>query len=177
MNEELEFIEQLLRDSEEKEKKLTQANYDLLLFEITKLQAEMKNNSAEADKEVEIIKNWALAKNSKLQEMIEYQERKLEAYIREEELKTIDLPHGILKMHKKPDKVEVTDIELFLASATSEMLSVVPQTVRPDLNKIKSFIKTHRRTPTGVTVIEGKEEFTYKLKQNGEDQNNGTQET
>ncbi len=176
MSEALEFIEQLLRDAEEKEKKLTQANYDLLLVEIGKLNGEIKKNFDEADKEIEIIKSWALVKNSKLQEKIEYLERKLEAYIREEGLKTIDLPHGVLKMYKKQDKVEITDMETFLKSATSEIVSVVPETIRPDLNKIKSFIKTCRKIPAGITLIEGKESFTYKLKNGKEENKNGNTE-
>lgn len=174
MSEALEFIEQILKDAEEKEEKLTQANFDLLLVEIGKLNEEIKKNFDEADKEVEIIKSWALEKNSKLREKIEYLERKLEVYIREEGLKTIDLPHGVLKMYKKQDKIEITDMETFLMFATSEIVSVVPETIRPDLNKIKSFIKTHKKIPAGVILIEGKEEFTYKLKQNGKDNSNGT---
>ena len=66
-------------------------------------------------------------------------------------------------MHKKPDKVEITDIELFLSNAKPNMLTVIPETVKPDLNKIKAFVKI-KSVPLGVTVTEGKEEFTYKLK-------------
>jgi hypothetical protein len=69
-----------------------------------------------------------------------------------------------LKLHKKPDKVEVTDMNEFLASATSEMLNVIPEQIKPDLNKIKSFIKLSRKIPAGVTLVEGIETFTYKLK-------------
>lgn len=174
MNQQVDFIEQILREAEEKEKKLTQASIDLLLVQIGKFNEEIRKNFDEADKEVEIIKSWALEKNSKLQEKIEYLERKLESYIRDEGLKTIDLPHGVLKMHKKQDKVEVTDIELFIKSASAEIISIVPESVKPDLNKIKNFIKTHKRIPAGITLIEGKEEFTYKLKQNGKDNSNGT---
>ena len=77
------FMNQLLAEAEENEEKQTQAYFDLLLIEIGKLQDQITNNFNESEKEMEIIKQWALSKNSKLQEKIENYERKLEAYIRE----------------------------------------------------------------------------------------------
>ena len=65
-------------------------------------------------------------------------------------------------MHKKPDRVEIENLELFLKKAKSEMLTVIPEQVKPDMNKIKNYIKS-RLVPPGVKIIEGKEEFTYKL--------------
>jgi len=50
-------------------------------------------------------------------------------------------------------------MEVFLAGANSQMVSVVPETVKPDLNKIKAFIKMTTKVPAGVNLIEGKEEF------------------
>ncbi len=69
-------------------------------------------------------------------------------------------------MHKKPDRVEIEDLELFLKKAKPEMLSIIPEQLKPDLNKIKNYIK-NKPVPPGVKVIEGKEEFSYKL--NGEE--------
>ena len=90
-----------------------------------------------------MIKNWALTKNSKLQNRIDWLAIKLEAFIREQKEKTIELPNGVLKMHKKPDKVEITDLDVFLKHARSELLTIVPEQVKPDLNKIKAWMKTH----------------------------------
>jgi hypothetical protein len=77
-------------------------------------------------------------------------------------------------MHKKPDKIEVEDLELFLKKAKPEMLTVIPEQVKPNLNKIKSYIKT-KPVPKGIKLIEGKEEFSYKL--NGEESNGRKKET
>ena len=158
------FLEELLLEAELKEIKQTQAYFDLILIEIGKLQSQIEVNFAEAEKEIEIIKEWSLNKNSKLQDKIDFLSRKLEAYIREEGKKTIELPHGDLKFHKKPDRVEIADLELFLQSATSDMIRTQPEEIKPDLNKIKAYIKEKGRIPKGVSVIEGKEEFSYKLK-------------
>ena len=171
------FIDDLIKEAEEKEEQQTEAYFDLLLLEIKRLNSEIEKNFTEADKEAELIKNWALTKNSKLQNRIDWLAIKLEAFIRERKEKTIELANGVLKMHKKPDKVEITDMDLFLKHARSELLTVVPEQLKPDLNKIKAWLKGHV-LPKGVTVIKGKEEFSYKLNgqlNNLEENNNGGQ--
>ena len=164
MSEEVDFIEQILKEAEAKEAQQRMAYYDLILIEMGKLQSQIEKKFHQADIEAEIIKNWAIQSNSKIQDKLQFLEKKLESFLRQECMKTLDLPNGILKLHKKPDKVEVTDMNEFLASATSEMLNVIPEQIKPDLNKIKSFIKLSRKIPAGVTLVEGIETFTYKLK-------------
>ena len=172
MNDHSNFIDELLAEAEEKEQAQTRAHFDLLLLEIAKLQEEISNNFSESEKEIEIIKWWALERNSKLQNRTQYYERRLEAFIREEGEKTIDLPHGVLKLHKKPDKVEVVDVPAFLKHAHIDLMRIVPEQIKPDLNKIKLYHKNSGRLPAGVDLIEGKDEFTYKLINNGKDNNN-----
>ena len=173
MTEEEKFMDELLQDDELKSEQQSEAYHDLLLLQIRLLQELMEHNFAEAEKEVKIINDWALSKNHALQVKIEWIEKKLEAFIRERKEKTIDLAHGILKYHKKPDKVEITDLDEFLKYAKPEMLTVIPEQVKPDLAKVKAYTKTHL-LPKGVTVIEGKEEFSYKIK--GKENENGRQE-
>ena len=160
----IDFIEEILKEAEAQEEKRTEAYYDLQLIEVRKLQQQIEKNFHEAELEVKIINDWAIQKNAALNERLLYIERKLECFIREQGVKTIDLPNGILKMHRKPDKVEVSDMETFLKHAKPEMLAFIPEQIKPDLNKIKAFIKQNY-TPAGVTVTEGKEEFNYKIKE------------
>lgn len=163
------FIDELIKEAEEKEDLRTQAFYDLLLLEISKLQDQIENNFTEAEKEIDLINRFALSKNTSIQNRIDWLEKKLEAYIKEKGDKTIDLAHGTLKMHKRPDKIEIADLELFLKHAKKEMLAVIPEQMKPDLTKIKSFIKSNY-VPKGIKVIEGEVEFSYKLKK---ETNNG----
>ncbi len=158
------FIDELLADVEQQEIQQTSAYYDLLILEIAKLEEEISHNFKEADKETAIIKEWAIKKNAVLNERSQLLKMKLESYIRESGNKTMDLPHGTLKIRRTPNKVEITDMELFLKNARSEMLSVIPEQVKPDLNKIKAFMKVSNKTPEGVTVIEGKDEFKLTLR-------------
>ncbi|MCE1168218.1 MAG: host-nuclease inhibitor Gam family protein [Sphingobacteriia bacterium] len=177
MTESENFLDELLAEAEAKEEQYTESYFDLLLTQVQQMQDQIAHNFSEADKEVAIIKQWALNKNHGLQVKIEWIEKKLEAFIRERKVKTLDLPHGVLKVHKKPDKVEITDLELFLKNARPEMLSVMPESVKPDLSKIKAYVKTHYTPPPGIKVIEGKEEFSYKLNNRKDDEDGGQEET
>jgi len=168
MNEAIDFIDQLLEESEAKEISQRHIYIDLLLLEISKLNTQIENIFNQAKAETDIINNWALTVNSKLQDKISSIEQKLECFIREEFVKTLDLANEIIKLHKKPDIVQISDIDLFLNSASSELLNLIPESVKPDLNKIKAFIKTKSKIPEGVTVITGTEVFSYKLKSNKE---------
>lgn len=170
MTEEKSFIEELLKEAEEKELQLTKSLVDLLLIEITKLNDQIKSIRSEAEEETNIINNWAERKVSKLIDKITFYEARLERFIRDQEVKTIELPNGILKLRKSPDKVEITDAQLFFNNAPSDLLRVIPENVKPDLNKIKTFIKLKGTIPPGVKYEEGKEQFTYKLTNKGEQQ-------
>lgn len=168
VNEGHQFMEDLLNEIEEKEIEQTKAHFDLLLIEIKNLENEITKNFEQADREVQLIKDWSLSRNSKLQGRVERIERVLERFIRESKEKTIDLPNGTLKLHKKPDKVEIENLELFLQHAKTEMLTKVPESYKPDMAKIKQYVVSHMNPPPGVLVTKGKPEFTYKLKEEGE---------
>jgi hypothetical protein len=93
-------------------------------------------------------------------------ERKLEAYLRETGNKTLDLPHGIMKIRRTPEKVEISDIAVFLQHARSELLAIVPESIKPDLKKIKEYVKRTGEIPEGVSFIDGTDKFSYKLRSN-----------
>ena len=175
MDRELTFMEELLQESEIKEEQQTEAYFDLLLLQIQQLQDKMAHIFGEAEKEVSIINQWALNKNHALQVKIEWIEKKLEAFIRERKVKTMDLPHGVLKLHKKQDKVEITDMELFLKNAPSEVMTVIPEQIKPDLTVLKKFLKSSFKPLPGTMVTAGKEEFSYKLN-NRKEEEDGRQE-
>jgi hypothetical protein len=169
---EVNFLDELLQEAESKEMYQTEAYLDLVLLNIKNLQAQIATNFSEAEKEINLINNWTLTRNSVLNERTQVLERKLELFIREKNVKTIELPNGTLKLHKKQSKVEIEDLELFLKHARPEVLTIIPEQVKPDIGKLKAFIKT-RPVPAGIKVIEGKEEFSYKLRMEAE---NGGQE-
>jgi hypothetical protein len=166
MSEEKSFIDQLLEEAEAKEKKLGQAQLDLILIEIRKLEEQVEKNFDTAAQEREIIKNWALERNTMLQSRIDWLSKKLEFYLREEKLKTLDLPNGIIRIRKQPEKITVMDEEKFFKKATSDLLNIIPETAKPDLLKIRSWIRQTGRVPKGVEVQPQNEKFSYTIKRN-----------
>jgi len=126
---------------------------------VIRLEEEIAQTFNNAEEEAKIVKDWALKHNSAAQDKINLLKLKLEAFIRQEGKKTIDLPHGSLKIRKLPDKVEISDMELFLESANQEVVTIVPETVKPDLTKIKAYIRSTGHILPGLTVVEGKDDF------------------
>ena len=173
---EINFLDELLQEAELKEEEQTEAYFDLLLLQIKQLTKQIEYNFSQSEKECSMINNFVLHKNAQLQEKIRWLELKLESFIREKKEKTIALPNGTLKMHKKPDKVEIENLDLFLKKSKPEMLTVVPESYKPDMNKIKNYIKS-KPVPPGIKITEGKEEFTYKLREESEEANGRTKET
>ena len=174
MTEEKSFIDQLIEDAEKRDKKLEQSHLDLILMEIGKLDESIEKNFDTAAQEREIIKNWALERNTMLQSRIEWLSKKLESYLKAESIKTLDLPNGIIRLRKQAEKVMVVNEEKFFKKATSALLNIIPESAKPDLLKIKAWIKRTGRVPEGVEVITSQEEkFSYTIKkeniQNGKE--------
>jgi hypothetical protein len=180
MTEEKSFIDLLIEESEKKEEKLLQSHLDLILIEIRKLEEQIEKNFDTAAQEREIIKNWALERNAMLNARIEWLSRKLELFLKEENLKTLDLPNGIIRMRKQPERVIIVDEERFFKKATTSLLNIIPDTAKPDLLKIKAWIKRTGRVPEGVEVSTSDEKFSYTLKKengNGKEKIRATSES
>ncbi|MHB8930245.1 MAG: hypothetical protein ACYC5R_06575, partial [Melioribacteraceae bacterium] len=107
--------------------------------------------------------DWAINHNLKIQEKADFLKLRLENYIRSEQKKSISLPHGTLRLRKKPDRVIIEDLDSFLKDAKSEMLTVISESLKPDLNGIKTFIKRSGKIPNGVNLLIGEEEFSLTI--------------
>jgi arginine deiminase len=147
------FIDELLEEAEAKEEKLNRELIDLVLIEIRVLQDQVEQNFEQAERERTIIKNWAINANDKLVNRIQWLEKRLEAWLKEEGKKTVDLPNGAIRFRKQPDRIEIVDEEMFFNNATSSILAIIPETAKADLNKIKAFIKRSGRTPKGCELV------------------------
>jgi transposase len=171
------FIDQIVKEAEEKEQKLNREMADMMLLEIRNIQEEIERTFEQAERERTIIKNWAITKNSKLASRIEWLEKRLEAFLQEENVKTLELAFGTIRFRKQPDKIEIIDDEVFLNNATTSVLTIVPETAKADLKKIKSFIKRSGRVPKGCELIPGEIKFSYSINNHKEIITNGTKET
>jgi hypothetical protein len=75
----------------------------------------------------------------------------------------MSLPAGIVGLRRQPDKVEVTNAELFYEKADAGLIRKIPETQEPDLKKIKEQIKLTGEVPDGVDVVSQESKFYYKL--------------
>ncbi|MCB9250691.1 MAG: host-nuclease inhibitor Gam family protein [Ignavibacteriales bacterium] len=78
------FLDELLDEVESKETTLHLAHVDLILGEISNLEEQIAKNFEQTEKEIEILNEWTLRKNSKLQERIDWMTRKLEAFMKDQ---------------------------------------------------------------------------------------------
>ena len=120
---------------------------------------------AQSEEEKQIIDEWAMNKNVRLQEKADRITSLLKLFMesQNEEVKTIDLPNGTLTRRKGPDKIEIVDMEAFLQNANKSMFTLQPEIVKPNLNKIKAYYKMTLKLPEGTKLIEGEEKFNIKL--------------
>ncbi|MBE0643558.1 MAG: host-nuclease inhibitor Gam family protein [Bacteroidetes bacterium] len=157
------FMDELLAEVESEEALRSAAETDLSLLEIQLLTEKIAATFASAEEEQTIIQNFALRRAAKFQDRIDRLAGKLETYIREKNEKTITLPHGVLKVRKKPDRIEIADMQEFLLHASPQMLNTIPEKASPCAAGIKSWMKLSGKLPAGVKLIPGGNEFSYKL--------------
>ena len=73
---EINFLDELIKNAEDKEEQQTEAYFDLLLLSIKTLNQQIAYNFHEAEKECSMINNFVLHKNTQLQERIKWLELK-----------------------------------------------------------------------------------------------------
>ncbi len=167
---ELNFLDEMLQEIEAKEEQMQLAHVDMVLKEISSLNSDIARILSQAEDEKQIIQDWAIQKSAKLNEHAEWLTKKLEAFMSEQEssVRTIDLAHGQLLLRKQTEKLVIENLDQFLLNDNlSQLTTVTPEVVKPDLTKIKAFYKMTKKIPLGTTLVESSDKFSIKLKQNG----------
>jgi hypothetical protein len=169
------FLDELLEEVEAKEEKMQLVHVDLVLKEISSLNAEIAKILSQAEEEKQIILDWALQRSSKLNDKVNWLTEKLEAFMNEQDpsIRTISLAYGQLLRRKQAEKLVVDNLEQFLQNNNlSDLTTTSPEVIKPDIAKIKSFYKmTGGKLPLGISLVESKDKFSIKLKNGG---TNGT---
>ena len=166
------FIDELLLEAEIKEKEqlleMNRIRADQILATLAVLEQKADEVNQLADDEIKIFEEYRLIELQKIEKKASWLEYNLEQYIRSTKEKTINLPHGSLKLHLGRDKVEITDMDKFMKVAPSrDLLRVSPESYDPDLQKVLEYVKL-RGIIAGVKFIPATTKFSYKtLKGNG----------
>jgi hypothetical protein len=68
----------------------------------------------------------------------------------------------------------IENLDEFMLNADSSMITVVPETVKPDLRKVMAYYKRRQIPPAGTKLVVGEEKFSIKINRNDkEEQDNG----
>jgi hypothetical protein len=177
MEEDKSFLDELLEEVEKQERSLHLAHVDMVLNEIRNLEVEIATNFKNTDLEKQYLDQWVLQKNSKIQKKIDWMKKKLENFMSEQDpkVRTIDLANGQLQVRKQKDKIQIENMDEFMLNADASMLTVIPESVKPDMRKVMEKYKRSLVPPVGTKLVVGEDKFIIKIKDKGE-QNNGATE-
>ena len=165
------FMDQLLADVQEKEEKikleLDRLRADQLLTAIAKLEQRADEINELADNEVTLIEDYRSVEVSKVQKKISWLSWNLEQFVRSSGEKTINLPHGSLKLRLGRDKVTIVELQRFLdVPSNQKYLKIIPESYEPDIQAIHDHIKATGHIPDGADMIPAASKFSYTTRSN-----------
>ena len=169
MTERIDFIAELLRESELADKEsrieLDRLRADQLLAAVAVLEDRMSDANDLVDKEVRLLEDYRASELSRLDKQRSWLLHNLEAFARSSGEKTMRLPHGVLKMRKGRDKVSVVEMDAFLKVAGKlGLVRSVPESITPDNQAILNRIKATGDIPPGVEYFPAETRFSYTTK-------------
>ena len=162
------WLQELLDESEVQEQhqqiEFNKIKADQALAAIAIIEDQINEIDSIASQEIKLIEEWNMSQITKLNKKISWLTFNLELFIKKLDESTVTLPHGVIKVRKGRDKVEVIDEQKFLPIGTRlGLVRTIAAKVEPDLQAIAAFIKTNGgKPPTGVMITMGQDKFSYK---------------
>jgi len=158
------FIDKLLEEAEvadiKRKLEMDKLRADQFLMAITVLERKLDEVNELSDKEFALIKEFQTGESEKLNKKISWLKWNLEQFIRSTDDKTINLPHGQLKIRLGRDKIEVADMDKFLKTAAERgFLRTIPESYEPDLQAIVGHVRRTGEIPPGVELIPAQTKF------------------
>jgi phage host-nuclease inhibitor protein Gam len=158
------FIDKLLEEADvadiKRKLEMDKLRADQLLMAITVLERKLDEVNELSDKEFALIKEFQTGESEKLNKKISWLKWNLEQFILSTDDKTINLPHGQLKIRLGRDKIEVADMDKFLKTAAERgFLRTIPESYEPDLRAIVEHVRRTGEIPPGVELIPAQTKF------------------
>ncbi|HEY5534913.1 MAG TPA: host-nuclease inhibitor Gam family protein [Ignavibacteria bacterium] len=116
-----------------------------------------------AEKLIQDIQDWQDRKSLQHQGQIDFLSGKMEGYLRQQQLKSLQLPSGVVGLRKQQPKIEIVDSDKFYENADESILRKIPESFEPNLKAIKEKLKETGEIPQGVDVIEQDSKFYFKF--------------
>lgn len=162
----IDFIEELLLQAEqadqEKKIEMDRLRADQILAAIGKLEEGMAAVNDLCDKELKLIEEYRANEMARVDKKRSWLVFNLEGFMRSSGEKTLNLPHGRLKLRKGKDRIAVVAMEQFLKVGQKlGLLRKVPESVSPDLQAILNYVHSTGEIPPGIQVIPADVKFTY----------------
>ncbi len=160
------FIDEILLEAEkaDEQRRLemdkVRADYTLKAIQVLETQVDEVNKIA--DEEIRLIEEYRQAEAERLNKKVRWLAWNLEQFMRSTDLKTLKLPHGVLKVRLGRDKVEIMDLQKFIDDQSNQQfLKVIPESYQPNLTAILEYIKQSGHLPDGVNMIPAETKFHY----------------
>jgi hypothetical protein len=188
------WLQELLDDTEAADQKhlleMNKLRADQALSAIAVIEDKIAEIEQIAQQEIDLVTRWKEAETTKLQNKINWLSFNLEKFIRGTGDSSINLAHGVIKMRKNRDKLDIIDLQKFIPIGQRlGLLRRIEEKFEPDLNAIRAYLKTNgNRPPSYVILTPGQPTFSYttnrKGSANGESErsetetgDNGTEQT
>ncbi len=136
---------------------------DKYLWIIREKEIELNKCKALAEESINRTQGWLEKKEHTIQSAINFLSVQMRNYLHQNSLNKLSLRNGNIGFRKQPDSIEITDEELFLTTAASELIRHLPEKFEADLKSIKEYIKTTSEIPAGVEIKSKDPKFFYKL--------------
>ena len=165
MTDRIDFIQELLLDSEEQDAtrriEMDRVRADQILAAVSLLDREMADVSTTSRKEIELIREWEVRELDRLDRKRGWLLMNLEAYLKDSGLKSLRCPHGEIRFRKQRDRIQVTGLEEFLVEGLRLGLVRSKETHSPDLQAILEWTRRTGDVLPGTTYVPGGDKFYY----------------
>lgn len=171
------WLQELLDAAEEQENRqlieFNKIKADQALAAIAVIEDQVNEINSIAEQEIKLIQEWNLSQLNKLNKKISWLAFNLEMFLKKLDESTVTLAHGVIKMRKGRDKVEVIDEQKFLPIGQRlGLVRTIAAKVEPDLIAIMNHIKLTGGKPlTGTMLTPGQPRFSYKTTKGTSDVN------
>jgi hypothetical protein len=160
------WLAEIESTSEEKRLQLNRLQADQCLATIAELEQKLADVESLAAEEQMLIEKYRQAESDRITKRIRWLAASLEAFMREHNKavgdKSLQLPHGQLKLRQQKDRVLVENVELLMPTASAHnLVRIVPESYVIDQMKLLRYVKTTGEIPAGTRLVEGDTKFSY----------------
>jgi hypothetical protein len=175
------FMDELLAEVDAKQEQqkleLDRLKADQLMMAVAKLDAQIEDVNKLCDDEIKLIEQYRQSEVERIEKKRSWLLFNLEGFARQQmeqtNEKTMRLPHGTLALRKGRDKIEITEMSVFLKVAFRYgLLRTTPEEHVPDMSALAAYVKRTGEIPVGTKLIPGTVNFSYTIANGG---NNGTE--